>query len=161
MKLLAALFIALGLITACGSSNGDVPTVGSASPAEEEVVVQQEDDAVIVDEEPADESTVFSNIPDDWPADLPVPEGGALEAWTVPFENDVRASWRLDGVSVMEAGDAYNTALESVDFTSREYSATETEAAGSYSNDERELTFTVSQTSDGAVSIYAEHRFLN
>lgn len=160
MKLLAALLLTLGLIAACGSSDSDVPTVGGTSAPEEVIVAEEDEPMVVVEEEAPSDATAFSDVPDDWPADLPVPDGGILEAWTMPFDDDIRVSWRLDGTPVMDVGRAYDEALASIDFSSREYFGSENEAAGTYSSAERELTFTVTPASDGAVSIYVEHRFV-
>jgi hypothetical protein len=161
MKAFVALVLALGLFTACSSSSDETPTVGETSSAEEQVVVQLDDEAIVVDDESASADPAFSNVPDDWPADMPVPEGGNLEAWTVPFENEVRASWRIEGVSVMDAAEAYSTALSTLGFDESEFLSEETQATGNYANAERTVTFEVTSTSDGATSIYVVHTFIN
>jgi hypothetical protein len=158
MKKVAALLLALGLLTACGSSEPDVPTVGTTSDTAE--VESSMEEVEVVEEEPASDMPAFSNVPDDWPADMPVPEGGALEAWTMPFENDIRASWRVEGSSVFDVGSAYNDALSSLDFSESEYLGEENKATGTYANAERTVTVEVTPTEDGAVSVYVVHQLI-
>jgi hypothetical protein len=164
MKTFAALLLALGLLTSCGSSEPDVPTVGPTSdaaqvesPMEEAEVIEEVE---ILEDEPASDMPAFSNVPDDWPADMPVPEGGELQAWTMPFDNDIRASWRIEGSSVFDVGSAYNDALSSLNFNESEYLGEENKATGSYASAERTVTFEVNPTDDGAVSVYVVHQFI-
>ena len=159
MKTFLALFLALGLLTACGSSEPDVPSVGPGSTEVE--IVEPQDDLVVIDEgEPASDMPAMSNVPDDWPADMPVPAGGLLEAWSSPFENDIRASWRVEDISVFDVGNAYNDALSSLNFNESDFQAEDNKATGSYTSAERVVTFEVNPTDDGAASIYVVHQFI-
>lgn len=160
MKSLTALLLALGLLTACGSSEPEIPTVVAPATTEIEVVEAEDDPIVIEQGEPGNDMPAFSNVPDDWPADMPVPEGGNLQAWTMPFDNDIRASWQIDGSSVFDVGTAYGDALSTLNFDESELVAEENSAKGSYSTAERTVTFEVTPTSDGAVSIYVVHQFI-
>lgn len=170
MKRLAPLVLALGLLTACGgSSESDVPSVGgSQETIEETVEMQPMDDVEVLDEAPAGDDTVaFSNVPDDWPTDIPVPDGGMLQAWTNPSDQQVFATWLFENADLMDVGSAYDEALRTLEvdfseslFDSSEYASDPSGGQGSYANAERTFTFEVRAADGGNVEIYAEHTYL-
>lgn len=170
MKRLAAFMLALGVLTACGgSTESDVPTVGGGQETIAETIEEQPMDEVEVIEEPStgDEAMSFSNVPDDWPADLPVPEGGMLQAWTNPSDKQVFATWAFENADLMDVGSAYDEALRTLEvdfaeslFDTSEYASDPSGGKGSYANAERTFTFDVRSGDSGNVEIYAEHTYL-
>ncbi len=56
-------------------------------------------------------------LPDNWPADVPVYDGGTLSMVTVEADGSVNAMWTMDATPE-EAIDTYGAALESAGFTS-------------------------------------------
>ena len=174
MKRLAAFMLALGVLTACGgSTESDVPTVGGSQETIAETIAEtieeQPSDEVEVVDAPSsgDEAMAFSNVPDDWPADLPVPEGGMLQAWTNPSDKQVFATWAFENADLMDVGSAYDDALRTLEvdfaeslFESSEYASDPSGGKGSYANAERTFTFEVRTGAGGNVEIYAEHTYL-
>jgi hypothetical protein len=161
---LAGLALIIGLLGACSTS--EVPTVGPAETTVPQDVVETSEDMV---DAPLDDMTMeFSNVPDGWPADIPVPAGGVLEAWTQPSDDQISASWRVEQVDttgvdfvydnlLMDASSAYHEAMRQLDWSESEHFATEESGEGNYIAQTRTVKVTVTPTQDGAVSFFVEY----
>jgi hypothetical protein len=155
IRLTLAAVIAGAVLTGCSAGGEEIPAVGSATGEAEQV---------------EESATDLSNVPDGWPQDMPIPDGGVLEAWTMPFDNEINASWRVTEFTptsdfvfdnlLLDVGSAYNDALSSLDWSEQEYMGTEESAQGSYSAEERTVKLEVLAAPDGAVTVYVEHVFL-
>ena len=166
--LLALAAAATFFVSACSSETESVPTVGSVeetvevteSPIETSDEVTVEDDVIMEDMDDMSEPMEMPNAPDDWPADLPIPANGTLQAWTQPFENQIMATWLIADGNLMDDASAYDQALTALDFADIEYVSEESSASGRYANADREVTFEARPV-DGGVEISVDYTSLD
>lgn len=100
-----AVIVGVTLLTGCGSEQEEVPTVG---PTGDQSTVMPQTDAPMVDM-PLDEGVVpmgMNEAPEGWPATVPVPVDGLLQAWT-EADGVVDATWLLRDMDVDQAGSQY------------------------------------------------------
>lgn len=152
------------VLAACGSSEAEVPTVGGdggGMPASEMAVASPVATAAMESsgEVVADSGSTFPNAPEEWPADMPIPEGGSLVSYTVPFENQVKAAWQIPSTTPNDALAAYQEALALINYSEGTYDADEKGGRGEYRNDERTVSITAYPKEDGSVELYVEHTF--
>ena len=113
--LAALLALATPLVTSCG----DVAQSVAEQAAEQAVGgdVDINDEGVTVTDDQGNEVAMGTDValPDTWPAEIPVFDGGSLSMVSVQDDGTVSAMWLTDGTP-QEAGDAYGAALEAAGY---------------------------------------------
>ena len=115
----AVAVVALALspaLTACGQAAEQV-----AEQAAEQAIggdVELNDEGVTVTDEEGNEVAIGEDVavPDTWPADVPLYEGGTLQMVSVQADGAATAMWLVDGTPADVAA-SYGAALESAGFT--------------------------------------------
>lgn len=102
----SALVVGILLMSGCAADEQtEAPTVG---PTGDQSTVMSQTDAPMVDM-PADEGVEpmgLNEAPEGWPATVPVPVDGLLQAWT-EVDGDIDATWLLRETDVDRAGSQY------------------------------------------------------
>lgn len=103
-------------LVACGQAAEEV-----AEQAAEQAIggdVEVDDQGVTVTDEEGNEVAIGEDVavPDNWPADIPLYEGGTLQMVSVQADGAATAMWIVEGTPA-EAASAYGAALEENGFT--------------------------------------------
>lgn len=113
--------IALALapaLTACGGGAAESIAENAAENAMGGGDVEINDEGVTVTDPSGNAMAAGENValPDNWPTEVPVPDGGTLTFVTVTADGSASAIWTVDG-SPAEAVDAYAAALTGAGYT--------------------------------------------
>ncbi|MFV2197439.1 hypothetical protein [Nocardiopsis sp. LOL_012] len=123
---LAAVLLSLSALTACSDEPAEVPAEQTEAESSE-----QAQDAVEAQDQ----------LPEDWPEEIPVPEGYELQAISDPAEGEVYAV-NVFGVS-LEDKDAMLADFEANGFTKTEENQEEVGGTHTFENDEWEVILIV------------------
>jgi hypothetical protein len=120
MRSVAALASVALILTPALASCGQVAEKAAEQAAEQAIGgdVDVTDGGVTVTDEDGNQMAAGENvtIPDNWPAEVPVYDGGTLQVVTVQADGSASAMWATDGTP-QEAATAYAEALTSAGFT--------------------------------------------
>lgn len=118
--LVGAAVLTIPALAACGGVAENVAQNAAEQVAEDVMGgdVEINDNSMTVTDDEGNEVAVGENIsvPDTWPDDVPLYEGGELAMVTVQADGSVYAMWTLDGAAT-DAMDAYSAQLESAGYS--------------------------------------------
>jgi hypothetical protein len=119
--LTAVLILGAPALSACGGV-AEQAVQDAAEKAAEQAVggdVELTDEGVTVTDDDGNQVAIGTDVslPDNWPAEVPVFDGGTLSMVTVQADGSASAMWTTDA-SPDEAGQSYGDALEAAGFTS-------------------------------------------
>ena len=114
--LAAAALILTPALSACGQAAEEM-----AEQAAEQAIggdVEVNDEGVTVTDDEGNEVAIGEgvSVPDTWPAEVPLFDGGTLQMVSVQADGSATAMWLVDGTPT-EAAAAYGAALESAGYT--------------------------------------------
>lgn len=116
LALAAILALGTPVLAACGG----VAEQAAEQAAEEALGgdVDITDEGVTVTDDEGNEVAMGENVslPDNWPAEIPVYDGGTLQMVSVQADGSATAMWMTDATP-QEAADAYGAALTSAGYT--------------------------------------------
>lgn len=136
------------LLTACGSADEEMYTVGTNASSSEDVVYGPDDLPVI--------DIVVTELPPSWPDTIPVPPGGEI-ANVVEVNDSISVTWQTPRGEPMDLASAYVDALIEAGFEVGESDATEFYGKGEFSNNTNTVSFNIIPVTEDAMEYFVTY----